>query len=177
MEKTNNSFSFTYTIPAFKKVYYDGKRRAYGNLSPKQQYVLLEDIMMKIINPLNYLFIDWVYEKHEDGRLHIHGYVILTKEYEDEVYKMRDSFYSYNQKINIKMSSYLKISDIQKTYLDITFWNNYIQKHQDEIIFKNGYTQQQELTQSLDYGVKLDTCDYTIDNNKYRFKGKLIVEI
>ena len=133
--------------------------------------------MMKIINPLNYLFIDWVYEKHDDGRLHIHGYVILTKEYEDEVYVMRDSFYSYNQKINIKMSSYLKISDIQKTYLDISFWNNYIQKHQDEIIFKNGYTQQQELTQSLDYGVKIDTCDYTIDNNKYRFKGKLIVEI
>ena len=122
------SFSFTFTIPAFKKVYYDKKRRPYGSLSPKQQYVLLENIMCNIINPLHFEFIDWVYEKHEDGRLHIHGYVITTPENDDKIFILRDSFYSYNQKINLKMSSYLKISDIQKLYMiyhfGITIYKN-----------------------------------------------------
>lgn len=177
MEKTT-SYSFTFTIPSFKKVYFNTKRRAYGSLSQKQQFVLFEDIMMKIINPLKYQFIDWVYEKHDDGRLHLHGYAILQKEDEGEVFILRDAFYTYNQKIGIRMTSYLKISDIQETYINISFWKDYINKHQDEIVFKNGYTQQKELTENLDNGIvkNIDTYEYQYDNNKYRFKGKLIVD-
>lgn len=181
------SFSFTFTIPPFKKVYWNTKRRQYANLSMSQQYHFLEDIMMKIIHPLRYNHIDWVYEQHEDKRLHIHGYCILEEPYFEEVYLLRDSFYSLNQKIGIKMSSYLKLSDIQETRADLNYWIEYINKHQDNIMFKNGYTQQKELTQSLDCGVvssiysnvKLPNwCDEP-DNDKYRFKGKnkFIVEI
>lgn len=157
------NYSFTFTIPAFKKVYWNAKRRPYGSLSPNQQYHFLEDIMMKIINPLNYIFIDWVYEKHDDGRLHIHGYVNLDEEHNAEIYKLRDAFYSYNDKINIKISSYLKLSDIQETKTNINFWIAYMDKHQNDIVFKNGYAQQQDLIQNLDAGiVKI------IDNKRYR---------
>lgn len=147
------SYSFTFTIPAFKKVYWNGKRRAYGSLSPSQQFHFLEDIMTKIINPLYYKFIDWIYEKHEDGRLHIHGFVKCDEEHDDKIFLLRDTFYSYNEKINIKMSSYLKISDIQRTYADINYWLEYMNKNQNDIIFKNGYTQQQELISALDAGI------------------------
>jgi len=178
MENKTTSYSFTFTIPAFKKVYYNAKRRVYSSLSPKQQFVLFEEIMMKIINPLNYEFIDWVYEKHEDGRLHLHGFCLVQKEHSEEVFKLRDAFYTYNQKIGIKMSSYLKISDIQETRIHIKYWNDYIMKHQDDIVFKNGYTQQKDLTEALDQGIvkSIDTYEYQYDNNKYRFKGKLIVD-
>lgn len=171
-------YSFTFTIPPFKKVYYNGKRRAYGSLSPKQQYTLLESVMMKVINPLKFAEIDWVYEKHEDGRLHIHGYAHLEPGPENlgAVHILRDDFYTVNQIIGMKLSSYLKVSDIQETYHDITFWHHYIQKNQDEIVFKNGYTQQKELTENLDNGLCV-VKNIEFDNNVYRFKSKNIIEI
>lgn len=147
------SFSFTFTIPPFKKVYWKSKRRKYGSLSNNQQYFFLEDIMIKIINPLNFYYIDWIYEKHEDGRLHIHGFVILDDEKENEIYKLRDTFYSYNERINIKICSYLKLSDIQETRVDINYWLEYINKHQNEIIYKNGYRQMNEDINNLEYGI------------------------
>lgn len=185
----NQSFSFTFTIPPFKKVYWDKKKRPYANLSFSQQYHLLEGLMFKIINPLKYLYIDWVYEQHkEDKRLHMHGFCITTDENSDQIYLLRDAFYSVNQIIGIKMSNYLKISDIQKTYSDLNYWLEYINKHQDTIIFKNGYRQQNDLTESLDHGV----CKHSFNNDyiklpnwcdepetEYKFKGKnkFIIEI
>lgn len=173
------SFSFTFTIPSFKKVYWRSKRKSYFTLSPNQQYHFLEDLMMKIINPVNFCYIDWVYEKHEDGRLHIHGYVITTPSNDDKVYLLRDSFYSYNKKVNIKMSSYLKISDIQQTYLSIDHWLSYIQKHQNDIAFKNGYINEKDLTKALDNGVvNIQTIpeDY-YDTYRFGQTRKFTVEI
>jgi len=182
------TYSFTFTIPPFKKVYWNSKRRPYANLSPSQQYHFLEDIMMKIINPLKFNYIDWIYEEHEDKRLHLHGFCMCDEPNYDEVFVLRDSFYSINQKIGIKMSSSLKVSDIQQTYSDLNYWLEYINKHQDKIIFKNGYTQQKELTEGLDYGVvkhSFNDCSMNLPNwcdepdDKYKFKGKnkYIVEI
>lgn len=170
------SISFTFTIPSFKKVYYDKKRRPYGNLTNRQQFVFLEDIFAKCICPTDYEYIDWVYEHHEDKRLHIHGFVIVLHSNIDKIYVLRDSFYTYNQKINMSYSSYLKVSDIQQTFYNISFWIDYIDKHQDTVVFKNGYTQQKELTESLDRGV-IKSIEASDNDNKYRFKGKLILEI
>lgn len=178
-----NYYSFTITIPSFKKVYYDGKSQPYGKLTQRQQYNLLEDVFLKHLHPLNFEYIDWVYEEHEDKRLHIHGF---TKVNEDKIKNsptnlLLDDFYS-DYRINIKLRSYIKISKIEKTVYDIKFWNTYIQKNQDTIKFRNRYEEEQKLFQNLENGVitpppKL--IDTSVDNyyDTYRFRGKsLIVE-
>lgn len=157
------NYSFTFTIPACKKVYWNGRKRTYGGLSPSQQFHFLEDLMGSIIYFNRVFFIDWVYEKHEDGRLHIHGFVNLEDDYDSEIYLLRDRFYSYNHKVGIIQKSYLKISDIQETLTNINYWTDYMAKNQHNIIYKNGYNQQLDYINAVDAGiVKI------IDNKKYR---------
>lgn len=188
----NKSFSFTFTIPAFKKVYYNGKRRPYGSLSPNQQFHFLEDIMIKCINPLKFVHIDWVYEEHEDKRLHIHGFCICSPNNGYAVNILRDDFYSFGQRIGIKICSYLKLSDIQQTYYDLNYWVEYCNKNQNNIKYKNKYSQEIELHQALDFGLELappptpppttsspklpNWCDEP-ENLSYGFKGKNFIEI
>ncbi len=170
-----SSFSFTFTIPAFKKVYFMGKRRPYGRLSPKQQHSLIENLFIKILRSNEYSFIDWVYEFHEDKRLHIHGYIITPSDSKvDYVYTLRDDFYSYNSIIGIKMSSYLKLSDIQQTRENLDFWRSYMAKNQDKIIFKSGFVIQQEYVNNLDEGIIKIEENITppeIDYTEYAFRG------
>lgn len=189
-------FSFTFTIPAPKIVYYNGKRRPYGNLAWSHQYRFLEDLMIKVINPLKYEFIDWVYEFHEANpeiknskRLHLHGFCKLQDCYDTEVYKLREDFYNYNSIIRLASNTYKRLSDIQETYYDISFWENYIQKHQDTIAYHSRYRAEQNMISALDNGIiKIDT-NYSrylnsidehleTDNlsDSYKF-GKFIVEL
>lgn len=173
-------YSFTLTIPANKLVYYSGKRRRYGKLTLKQQWGFLCGLMMKCVWISHYTFIDYVFEKHQDERLHIHGYAIPSKIFENlgVVEKMIDDFYTLNQIVGIKQSVYMRLSDIQQTFKSEDFWYDYMNKNQDNIIFKNHYTSNLEETKKLDDGVVIET--QPIDNNIYRFEGiphKFLLEI
>lgn len=186
-------YSFTLTIPPLKKVYYAGRKREFGKMLPKQQHTFLEEIICRVIRPNKFRFIDYVYEFHDKNsweHLHIHG---LCKT--DNINNVREfvhDFYSYNNKIGIKPSQYIKLSNIQKTLLDISFWNTYISKAQDKIIFKSSYTQQLEEISKLDSKPLIlieerlpsydseDLGDYNTSDKSYPFKGKnqkFIVEI
>lgn len=146
-------YSFTFTIPPLKKVYYNGKRRPFQSLAFSHQYKFMEQLMMKIINPLEFLFIDWCYEFHEVGerRLHIHGYAAVSLDHESAVYKLRDLFYTYNSIIRLKQ--YKNISDIQLTYWDVSYWDTYCEKHQDTIQYFSAYRAEQKYKDALDNGI------------------------
>lgn len=185
-----NSYSFTFTIPPEKKVYYAGRKRTFKTLSQQQQYTLFCDLMTKVIWWDNFSYLDYVFEEHEDKRLHLHGYAIVKPECLNKtpVQSLRHEFYSHAQIIGMAMSNYIMCSDIQQTYCDLSFWLNYIDKHQDKIKFKSKYTQGVEDKKSLDNGVlaakSSAVCQIETrpDNyyDTYRFKGqinKFLVEI
>lgn len=145
-------FSFTLTIPAHKQVCYNSRRIKYKYLTNLQQYHLIEDVLSKI-----FLFddeINWVYEQHEDKRLHIHGYI--KNSYYEYLFEQIKKFYS-DYRINIGQRTMNKIIDIQQTIISIDYWKNYCSKHQDTIIYKSKYQQQEDLSQSLERGAPVQS--------------------
>lgn len=145
---TPSDFSFTLTIPAHKMVTYYAKRIKYCYLTNKQQYILLEDVLAKLF--FHDDEVNWVYERHSDGRLHIHGFVKNT--YYDYLYQNIKKFYS-DYRINIGPRTFNKIMDIQETYNDLNYWHNYIQKHQHEIVYKSRFLDEQANIQAIENGV------------------------
>lgn len=178
-------YSFTLTIPPEKRVYYCGKRRKYGSLSNKQQWHFLCELMMKCIWQSHFSFIDYVFEQHNDGRLHIHGYGIPHKMYENfgVVERLVDNFYTLNQIVGIKRSVYVRLSKVEQTLVDKSYWLDYINKHQHEIIFRSHYEEELAHKKSLDNGVVIETRSISPPPeyyDKYRFTGeinKFFVEI
>lgn len=186
-------YSFTLTVPPLKKVYYAGRKRTFSQMLPKQQYIFFEEIICRVIRPNKFRFIDYVYEFHDKNdwkHLHIHG--LCKTNHINNVLEFVHDFYTYNSKIGIKHSQYVKLSNIQKTKLDISFWQTYISKAQDKIIYKSSYTTQLEETAKLDgkHAVfietkdnyfdlsSLDSDDYNSFSKTYDFKGRnFIVEL
>lgn len=132
------NFAITLTIPSFKNVYYSGQRRKYGNMKQLQQYSFLEDIIINNISKFEW--IDWVYEEHDDRRLHCHLYALNTNE--EIVKDFIHNFYNWNSKVGIRYSSYSKLSCYEKTKADIKYWVEYMNKNQDKIIYKSKYRQE-----------------------------------
>lgn len=178
----NQGYSFTLTIPYEKRVYYSGKRRKYGSLTQKQQWYFLCDLMTKSTWITHFDFIDYVFEEHGDGRLHIHGYAIVNHLYQDigAMERLVDNFYTVNSIVNIKMSVYLSLSNIQRTYKDKQYWFDYMEKNQDNIIFKSHYQTEKDDNEKLDKGVVrihtravspppeyYDTYRFTGETNKF----------
>lgn len=151
-------YSFTFTIPVKKKVYYDGRRRIYSQMSNSSQAVFINQLMTKIIWTEHFKYIDYVFEKHEPseydklGRLHIHGYAIVKKQYDNlqPVHLLADSFYTHNKIIGLANSVYPRLMNIQQTREDISWWLDYMNKHQHKISFQNSYHSQQFLINSID---------------------------
>lgn len=139
------NFSFTFTIPSFKNVYYKGNNIPYGKLTNCQQYDFLEKILHKHNKFDN---IKWIYENHgeNDNRLHIHGFI--KDAFEDMVYQFRNDFYSHPIKVAYK--SFVKFSDIQKTKLDICFFEKYMEKNQDKIKYFMGEDEDKKKSDELD---------------------------
>lgn len=181
----NQGFSFTFTIPIEKMVYYAGRRRKYGSLTNKQQHKFLCDLMTKIIWSEHYSMIDYVFERHQNESLHIHGYAIIKEEYANlmPVYILRASFYEHNQIVGIKSSVYERLSDIQQTYANRQIWFDYMAKNQKDIIFKSHYAQAVEDKKNIDGGVVIETRSTSPPPeyyDTYRFTGernKFFVEI
>lgn len=124
---SRGDYSVTITIPSVKKVWYKGQYHYYGKLTQESQYDMLEKILQKYNT---FPQIKWVYETHEDQRLHAHMWIL--NEYEEIVKDFRHKIYS-DHAINIRPGSYLKISDIQRTLVSINYFNEYMQKHQANI--------------------------------------------
>lgn len=174
MEIELGSYSFTFTIPSFKVVYYNGQKIPYGKLSQENQYKFIEDIIQMNIGKFDE--IEWVYEEHEDKRLHVHGYIQNT--HEELVKDFVNNFYTYNSRIGLSFRSYSKLSVYEKTRHSLDSWLRYIQKHQAEIKFLSKRRQDEKDSADLDYSgnaVKIETNYY----DTYRFKGKnnFLVEI
>jgi len=183
-------YCFTFTIPAEKRVYYNGKRRPYASLAFSHQYKFIEQLMMKIINPLEFKEIDYVYEFHEVSkkRLHIHGYAITEDGTSAPLHKLRDRFYTYNS--IIRLQKYHSVSDIQRTIYKRHYWTEYCQKHQDTIAYFSGYTAEKKYADELDNGIVkielpknnryLESLDEHLESeplsDSYKF-GKFIVEL
>lgn len=186
-----HDYSFTFTIPAFKNVYHSKKRCKYGQLTNKQQFTLIERVMYKNVSSSS--DVRWIYEKHDDERLHLHGYWKNT--YREEVEDLRNKFY---QDYSININSYVKyekISDIQETKTVINYWEKYMEKNQDKIIYKCGFIHQKEITDDLNKGIikiecnipqdYLNTLDQHLENelleDEYKFGktklNKYIIEI
>jgi len=181
-------FSFTFTIPANKKVYYAGKRRRYGSMLQKCQHKLINDLFVKIIWHNHFEFIDYVFEAHEDGRLHVHGIAIVADDFINilPIYSLRDFFYQHNSIIGIAPSVYDRLSRIEETRTDINCWLRYIEKHQNDIIYKSNYRAEQEDAAKLDNGVRPVLIEFRPISpppeyyDTYRFTGenkKFFVEI
>lgn len=153
-------YSFTFTIPKNKKVYYNGRRRRYSQMSLSSQASFINALMIKIIWQEHYTFIDWVFERHEPsegdklGRLHIHGYALVKKEYDNiqPVNSLAYNFYTHNGIVGIASSVYPRLINIQKTHTDINYWYEYINKNYflEENKFFSPYASQKFLINSLD---------------------------
>jgi len=154
MEKfTLGKFSFTYTIPDVKYIYFK-ERIQYGKLTNEQQYDFLENQLQKINK---FKDIRWVYEQNtlHNTNLHIHGYVIGTTH--EEMENFRHLFYSHP--ITITPKSYFKLSDIQKTTHEIEYFIRYCAKHQDTIKYYMRVLEDQKLFNSLDsksFNIKIE---------------------
>lgn len=182
------NFSFTLTIPSFKNIYYNGRRIQYGKLTQDKQYDFLEDHLQNINTFSN---IRWVYEEHKEDprkRLHVHGYI--ENEYHECVKDFVDRFYSHH-KVSMSVSSYLKMSDIQKTLVNIDYFKNYMEKHQHEIKYYMKVIEDEKRCDILDekfkvkieYGPNLNTVLQSLDEEhlgqEYLFgkQKKFILEI
>lgn len=148
---SRHDYSFTFTIPTFKNVKYKSANTAYGKLTFEQQYEFLEDHLQNISK---FDDIKWVYELHKDiPRLHIHGFI--KNEYYERVEQFRNDFYS-NYKINMSYKSYIKMSDIQETIVDINYFENYCKKHQHEIKYFMRVIEDKKHSEALDKGIKIE---------------------
>lgn len=179
-------FSFTLTIPPLKKVYFNKRNRTFKDLIPSHQHKFMEDLLVKVIKPLNFSFIDWIYEFHEEGamkgNLHIHGYCQCQNI--SNVEELVKDFYTFNRIIGLSMKSYNKVSNIQQTLVSKKYWLEYIEKNQDKIIFRSRYRQQIMDTCNLDgkpcvFIEQNDTAsnhsdlgDYNTFQRSYDFVGK-----
>lgn len=151
-------YGFTFTIPANKKVYYDGRRRKFSQMALSSQSIFINQLMTKIIWQEHFSFIDWVFERHEPskddklGRLHIHGYALVKKEYDHlcPLNLLANSFYTHNGIIGIASSIYPRLCNIQRTYSDLNYWYEYINKKQGEINYHSPYNSQKFLINSID---------------------------
>lgn len=157
------NFSFTFTIPAFKKIWYNGKSQQYGKMTQDKQYNFLENLLQKIISVDDKIL--WIYEEHEDSRLHIHGYIYNT--HFDYMAQIRDKFYSHHS-IGIAVSKYVKISDIQQTSYHPKFFVDYMNKHQDKIKFYQSNIQQIKNCNDLD-GKSTKFDEYLIKTNDDKY--------
>jgi len=151
------NYSFTFTVPSFKKVFYKGKYHAYGSLPQCHQYALLENVLQ---DSSNFNCIKWVYEEHADKRLHIHGFINIA--FEEQVDLFRDFFYR-DYRIKISRKSYLKISDVQETYKDIQFFIDYMNKYQGEIVYFQSIDEHKKLYKSLDGLKHIVKIEYNVD--------------
>lgn len=182
------NFSFTLTIPSFKNIYFKGRRIQYGRLTQEAQYDFLEDHLQNINTFSN---IKWVYEEHNDDpkhRLHIHGYI--ENEYHESVKDFVDRFYSHH-KVSMSVKSYLKMSNIQQTLVNIDYFKEYMKKHQDEIRFymrvieddKRCDVLDEKFKVKIECGLNLNSVLKSLDEDnladEYRFgkQKKFILEI
>lgn len=182
--KTN--FGFTFTIPPFKKILYKNPcetrkyYRSYKTLSQADQKRYLEWIMFdtftKYHNDIFYIF-----EQHEDKRLHIHGYI--KDICEQEMIELQCKFYNL---VGIRdIRKYSKISDIRELN-NIDNWIGYLIKNP---IYPTGI-ENELFSKYCDYGIvkietraDIDYCgqvntperkyaqspDYLFGKNKYKY--------
>lgn len=145
----NGNFSFTFTIPGFKNVYYQGNRRPYGKLTQERQYDFLENHLQHINK---FPDIKWVYEEHEDTRLHIHGWVKNTCG--EEMDDFRHRFYSHP--VAMTQKSYEKISNIQKTLFLLDYFDVYMKKNQHKIKYFMRVIENERIRKAMDEGVYIE---------------------
>lgn len=151
MDFSRDNFSFTIQIPAFKRVMYKNKAYEYGRLSQSQQYELLEGVLSECVKGRKII---WVYEEHQDKRLHIHGMIF------DEIEECaRDFILDVYRHYAIHINSYKKIfgdernakmCDFQKTIKDIRYFMLYMQKHQDQIKYFQRRQEEERESSKLD---------------------------
>lgn len=123
-------FGFTFVIPATKKILFKSGRkgknygRNYGSLNRHDQRDFMDNILMGACSLLHLnTKIRWVFEEHQDGRLHTHG--IIYQEYDEIVELFRQEFY---KGVGYKSPKcYLKYSDI-RLLNNVQEWENYIDK-------------------------------------------------
>lgn len=197
---SSKSYSFTLTIFPEKKVYYAGKKRAYGSLSQQSQAKLINNVLVKSIFHEHFEFVDWIFEEHIDGRLHVHGFTIVKPEYvnQNPTNLLVYNFYTYNQIIQVKsIEKIQQLSNVQETKVNLCFWEQYIEKQQDKIKFLSPYREEQKNIKDLNKGIViiqqnnpkrpndwyddiLNESDTPKDNNptyKFGMKNKFIVEL
>lgn len=151
-------YSFTLTVPARKKVYYDKRRRVFCQMSLSQQCNFLNNLLLKVIWQEHFNFIDWTFERHEAtpddklGRLHIHGFAIVKKSYEylAPLHLLCNSFYTHNKIIGLSPNVYPRLCDIQQTTDSPEYWYEYIHKHNQDMPYKSPYNSQKFLINSMD---------------------------
>lgn len=157
------NYSFTFTIPKNKTVYYKNKRMTYSIMSQDAQYNFLENHMQKIKKGNMSCY--WVYEEHEDKRLHIHGFIL--NEYIEYIEQFRRDFYSWPIQISPKV--YFRLSNIQETILDIHYFIDYMVKNENKIKYKMSSFQAFEEMHKLDgtkpnFKIFIETNNFHIDN-------------
>lgn len=158
---TKGNYSFTFVIPSQKVVYFQNNRLPYNKLRQELQYEFIESHLQKINKFHN---VKWVYEEHNDDtkRLHVHGYVMDTSYEEMEDFRRR--FYSHP--IQLAYSGYIKVSNIQKSLVDIQYFLNYMNKHQSTIKYFMLSDQQKLLSNNID-GKKTDFTENFKINAQY----------
>lgn len=151
-----NFYSFTFTIPPKKKVYYSGRRRVFSSMNLQAQCNFFNNLLMRVFPSSRCIDYDWVFELHTQGimagNLHIHGYVITNNdEMEAPVRELQRLFYTHNQIIGL--TSYMNLSTIEKCHTDRNYWLEYINKNQQNFLFKSPQRQQKETQRALDAGI------------------------
>lgn len=156
VESTRGNYSFTFTIPSTKNVYWQKVYRPYGKMPQFMQYDFLENHLQRI-NKFHEIY--WVYEEHleTDLRLHIHGWIIDTNE--EEVKDFIDRFYKYP--VMICYNTYYRISNYQKTIFTIDYFKEYCAKYQNKIKYYMSVIEDKKHSANLD-GKKFKL---TIDTN------------
>lgn len=155
----SKSFSFTLTIYPEKKVYYAGKRRAYGSMNTQAQHKFLNDLLIKVIWHDHFEYIDWVFEEHTQEQklkgLHVHGFTIEKPEYVNHspTILMVNNFYSHSAIAIDSINKIRQLSNIQETRINLNFWLTYIEKNQDKIKFYSPVREQDRQIKNMDAGV------------------------
>lgn len=144
-------FIFTLTIPPFKRINYKSGRkghyypRAFGTMAQIEQRNYLDDAISFIMKSTYQ--IKYVFEEHEDKRLHVHGLLFNCSPEDASDFMM--NFYAY---VGINsMKKYQKISDL-KECINRDMWLDYINKNQHRMI-KSRYDREQDHFKSLDHGI------------------------